>query len=147
MVTWSTSISLIMAINVISAQQKLYAKIGCMYWETSTCTELQLHVYIDSQWSQSYNDDESSKKHLSKGYESTHQKVMRSMAITFRLASAFDQLFMPVILFYPGGCSGVLPLGTKCGDPTNHLRSDRPKERERGDGGRASLSSTVLSLY
>jgi len=52
-----------------SAQQKLYAKIGCMDRETFTSTKLQLHVYTDSQCSVSYDDGETSKKHSSKGYE------------------------------------------------------------------------------
>jgi hypothetical protein len=51
------------------ADTQLYAKIGCMERETFTSTKLALHLYTDSQCSQSYDDGESSRRHSTKGYE------------------------------------------------------------------------------
>ena len=51
------------------SDQKLYAKIGCMERETYTSTKLQLHVYTDQQCSQTYDDGQTDKRHVTKGYE------------------------------------------------------------------------------
>ena len=51
------------------ADNKLYAKIGCMDRQTFTSTKLQLHVYTDDQCSVKYDDGHSSKRHFNKGYE------------------------------------------------------------------------------
>lgn len=51
------------------ADNKLYAKIGCMDRQTFTSTKLQLHVYTDDQCSNEYDDGYSSKHHYNKGYE------------------------------------------------------------------------------
>jgi len=51
------------------ADNKLYAKVGCMDRQTFTSTKLQLHVYTDDQCSVKYDDGYSSKRHYNKGYE------------------------------------------------------------------------------
>lgn len=51
------------------ANNKLYAKIGCMDRKTFTSTKLQLHVYTDDQCSVPYEDGYSSKRHHNTGYE------------------------------------------------------------------------------
>ena len=51
------------------ADNKLYAKIGCMDRQTFTSTKLQLHVYTDDQCSVPYDDGYTSKRHFNKGYE------------------------------------------------------------------------------
>ena len=51
------------------AENKLYAKIGCMDRQTFTSTKLQLHVYTDDQCSVKYDDGFTSKRHSNKGYE------------------------------------------------------------------------------
>jgi hypothetical protein len=51
------------------ADNKLYAKIGCMDRQTFTSTKLQLHVYTDYQCSVPYDDGYNSKRHYNKGYE------------------------------------------------------------------------------
>ncbi|KAL7565641.1 hypothetical protein ACA910_018999 [Epithemia clementina (nom. ined.)] len=46
----------------------LYAKIGCMERATFTSTKLQLHLYVDAQCSQLYDDGRTQREHASKGY-------------------------------------------------------------------------------
>jgi len=65
------------------ANMPLYAKIGCMERETFTSTKLQLHVYTDSQCSQPYNDQQSSREHMKNGYQVGDDVV--SSSVSFRV--------------------------------------------------------------
>jgi len=51
------------------ANEKLYAKIGCLERETYTSTKLKIHVYTDAQCSQPYDDGQSEEKHVRRGYD------------------------------------------------------------------------------
>lgn len=51
------------------ADQKLYAKIGCMERETFTSTKLQLHVYTDNQCSVAFDDGQTKRQHVGRGYD------------------------------------------------------------------------------
>lgn len=51
------------------ANEKLYAKIGCLERETYTSTKLKIHVYTDAQCSQAYDDGQSEEKHVRRGYD------------------------------------------------------------------------------
>jgi len=51
------------------ANEKLYAKIGCLERETYTSTKLKIHVYTDAQCSEPYDDGQSEEKHVRRGYD------------------------------------------------------------------------------
>jgi len=63
--------------------QYLYAKIGCMERSTFTSTKLQLHLYVDQQCSQPYDDGGTKRDHSKRGYVVGNQQI--SSTVSFKV--------------------------------------------------------------